>query len=102
MVLGILKEVLRLRDWHIFMWQSLEILNVFITLTLKQVFWKTKTFFEKLQYRLLVECITIENKKSPYKTALSKANVKMNKTWAQNGWIKCGVLPLTTLFFLKI
>ena len=47
MVLGILKTALRLRDWHVFLWQSLEILNVFNTLTLKQIFCKTKTFFLK-------------------------------------------------------
>ena len=29
------------------MWQSLEILNVFNTIILKQIFWKPKTFFQK-------------------------------------------------------
>ena len=37
------------------MWQSLEIFNIFSTLTLKQVFWKTKALFKKLKYRFLVE-----------------------------------------------
>ena len=37
---------LRLRDWHVFIWQSLAILNVFNTLTLKQVFCKTKTLLK--------------------------------------------------------
>ena len=31
MVLEIFKIAARLRDWHVFMWQSLEILNVFYT-----------------------------------------------------------------------
>ena len=55
MVLGILKIALRLRDRNDFMWQSMEILNDFNTLILKQIFWKTKTFFQKLEYSFLVE-----------------------------------------------
>ena len=55
MVLGILKIALRLRDRNDFMWQSMEILNDFNTLILKKIFWKTKTFFQKLDYTFLVE-----------------------------------------------
>ena len=58
------------------MWQSAEILNVFNNLTLKQIFWRTKSFFEKLEYRFLVESTKIENASFPYKTAISEANVK--------------------------
>ena len=54
----------------------MKVSNVFNTLTLKQIFWKTKTFFKKLEYRFLVETTKIENKSFPFKTALSKANVK--------------------------
>ena len=36
------------------MWQSEEIFNVSNTLTLKQIFWKAKTFFKKLEYRFLI------------------------------------------------
>ena len=61
------------------MWQSVEILNVFNTLTLKRIFWKTKTFFKNLEYRFLVESIKIENASFPYKTAISEANVKTNR-----------------------
>ena len=61
------------------MWQSVEILNVFNTLTLVQIFWKTKTFFKKLEYRFLVETTKIENTSFPFKTALSEANVKTNR-----------------------
>ena len=39
-------------------------------LILKQVFWKTKTFFKKLEYRILVEVTKIENTSFPFKTAL--------------------------------
>ena len=79
MVQGIFKIVPRLRDRHFFMWQSRKILNVFNTLTLTQVFWKTKTFFKKLEYHFLVESTKIENASFPYKTAISEANAKTNR-----------------------
>ena len=79
MVLEIFKIVLRLRDRYVFMWQSVKISNVFNTLTLKQIFWKTKTFFKKLEYRFLVETTKIENTSFPFKTALSEANAKTNR-----------------------
>ena len=43
------------------MWQSLEILNVFDTLTSKQIFWQTKTVFKKLENYFLDESARIEN-----------------------------------------
>ena len=61
------------------MWQSLKILNVFNTSTLQQIFWKTKIFFEKLEYRFLVETTKIENASFPHKTAISEADVKTNR-----------------------
>ena len=61
------------------MWQSVKVSNVFNTLTLKQIFWKTKTFFKKLEYRFLVESTKIENASFPYKTAISEASVKRNR-----------------------
>ena len=61
------------------MWPSLEILNVFNILALKQIFWKTKTLFKKLDFHVLVESSEIENSPYPYKTAPLKANVKTNK-----------------------
>ena len=61
------------------MWQSVEILNVFNTLTLKQIFWKTKSFFKKLEYCFLVESTKIENALFPYKTGIAEANIKTNK-----------------------
>ena len=57
----------------------LEILNVFNTLTLKQIFWKTKTFFKKLEYYVLVESTKIENASFPYKAAISVANFKSSR-----------------------
>ena len=61
------------------MWQSVKVSNVFNALTLKQIFWETKTFFEKLDYRFLVETTKIEGTSFPFKTALSEANVKTNR-----------------------
>ena len=66
-------------DWHVFMWQSVETLHVFNTLTLKQFFWKTKTFFKKMEYCFLDESTKIENASFPYKTAISEANFKTNR-----------------------
>ena len=79
MVLGIFKIALRLRDRHVLMSQSVKVLNVFNTLTSIQIFWKTKTFFEKLEYCFLVETNKIENTWFPFKTALSEANINTNR-----------------------
>ena len=82
------------------MWQSVEILNNVNTLTLKQIFWKTKTFFKKLKDRFLVENTKIENALFRYKISISEANVKATDWWVQNRpTTKNGVLPVTTLFF---
>ena len=54
----------------------MKVSNVFHTLTLKQSFWKTKTFLKKLEYRFLVETTKIENTSFPFKTALSEIKVK--------------------------
>ena len=57
----------------------MKVSNVFNTLTLKQIFWKTKTFFKKLEYRFLVEATKIENTSFPFKAALLEANVNTNR-----------------------
>ena len=79
MVQGIFKIVLLLRDLHGFMWQSLEISNVFNTLTLNQIFWKINTFIEKLEYRFLFESTENEIATFPSKTALPEGNVETNR-----------------------
>ena len=61
MMQRISKIVLCLRDRHVFVWQSLEILNVFNALTMKQVFLETKIFFQQLEYHFLVKSIKIKN-----------------------------------------
>ena len=78
------------------MWQSVKVSNVFNTLTLKKIFWKTKTFFMKLEYCFLVEITKIENTSFSLKTALSEANAKMER-WVQNASVTKNVgLPVTT------
>ena len=62
------------------MCQSLNILKVFNTLTLEQIFWKTKPFLKTLEYCFLVESTKIENASFPYKTAIPDANVETDKT----------------------
>ena len=84
MVLEIFKIVHRLRNRHVFAYQSLEILNVFSTLILKNIFGKTKTFFEKLANQFLVESTKNENATFPHKTTLSEANVKQMEWGVQN------------------
>ena len=54
--------------------QSLDILNIFNTLTLKQVFWKSKTIFKKLKQRFLVESTKIENATFSQNAAVKKVN----------------------------
>ena len=73
MVLGDFKRALHLKDQHVFIWQSLKILNVLDILDLKQIFWKIKVFLKKLEYHYLFK---IENVVFPCKTALSGANIK--------------------------
>ena len=69
---------LSLRDRHVCTRQPVKVSNVFNTLTLKQIFWKARTFFKKLEYGFLVETTEIENASFPFKTALSETNVKTN------------------------
>ena len=71
-------------------------------LILKQIFWKPKTFFKKLGYRILVEVTKIENTSFPFKTALLEANAKANRI-ASTKWTyqNSGVFPVTTYFFWK-
>ena len=52
---------------------------------LKQIFWKTKAFFRKLEYRFLIEITKIENTSFLFKTALSETNVK-TKRMATTKW----------------
>ena len=57
----------------------MKVSNVFNTLTLKETFWKMKSFFKKLEYRFLVEATKIGNTPFPFKTALSETNITTNR-----------------------
>ena len=82
--------------------QSVEILNDVNTSTFKQIFWKTKTFFKKLEYRFLDESTKIENASFPYKSVMSETNFKTNRMLsAKLTYHKNEVLPVTALFFWK-
>ena len=94
-IIEIFNTALLLRDRYVFMSQSVKRLNIFNTLTLKQIFWKGKTFFRKLEYSFLVKNTKIENASFPFKTAMSGANVKARHIK------KSRVLPVTALFFRK-
>ena len=72
-------------------------LNVFNAPTLKQTFWK------ELEYLILVDSTKIKKTIFPCKAALSEPNNTTNEWGVQNRLItKNGILPLTTLLFLKI
>ena len=92
-----------MRDRHVFVCKSVEILNIFYTLTFKQIFSKTQTLFKKPEYCFLVESTKIGNASFPSKTALLEANIiRQIECGVQNEPItKNGVLPVTTLFFRK-
>ena len=54
----------------------------FNTLTLKQIFWKTKKpFFKKLEYRFLVESTNIEKKDWVLFESAFSLRVSLNRTW---------------------
>ena len=77
----------------------MKILNIFSTLTLKQIFWKTETFFKKLQYSFLVETTEIENKSFPFKTVLSETHVKTNRM-ANTKWTYHKVWSFASNYFI--
>ena len=85
MVLEIFEIALPLRDRYVFMWKSEGILRAFNTLTLKRIFWKTKTLFKKLEYLFLAESSEIEKVSFPYKTTISEVKVRtyriVSKKW---------------------
>ena len=74
----IFTTALRLRDRRVLMWQLLKILNVFNTLILKQIFWKTKISLKKLEELFLDENTKIENATFLRKTSPSEDNMKAN------------------------
>ena len=84
------------------MLQSVEILNDYNTLTLKQIFWKSKTFLKKLDYHFLVESTNTESASFPYKTAISEPNVKTNRMVSTKWTYYKEWSFASNCFFLKI
>ena len=90
------------------MWQSLQILNVFNTFTLKNISEKQKPFFKKkLEHHFGVESTTIESITYIYKSTLSKWTCHKEhsfasiyfiflKIWFQEPVIKCWFEVSTT------
>ena len=77
-------------------------LSPWVSLTLKQIFFKTKTFLKKLKYRFSVENNKIESASFPYKTAIAEGYVKTNRMVStKQPTTKNDVLPVPTLFFQK-
>ena len=73
-------------------------LNVFNTLTLKQISGKRNSLSKNWSTISWLKALKIENASFPYETAISEANVKTNRMVSTNGPItKNGVLPVTTL-----
>ena len=54
-------------------------------------FLENEIFFEKMEYRFLVESTDIENASLPYKTVVLETNVKTNRPIRKNGY-----RPVTT------
>ena len=49
-------------------------------------FLENEIFFEKMEYRFLVESTDIENASLPYKTVVLETNVKTNRPIRKNGY----------------
>ena len=58
-----------------------------------------KTFFEKLEYRFLVESVKIDNASFAYKTAISEANVKTNRM-VTTKWVYHRERSFTSNYFI--
>ena len=91
---AITRDFDRSRDRHVFMWQWLEILNVFNILTLKQIFWKAQALFKKL----VVLRLTTQHF---YTKLLCQKPMLRQMEWREQNWpvTKTGLLPVTVFFF---
>ena len=101
--LGIFNIVFCLWDSLVFHLIITETLNIFNTLTLKQIFLKMKHFFQKTEVFLLSKSTKIENATFSYKTALSETNLKTSRPnhFNTNRPIRNNrVLPVTNTLFL--
>ena len=84
----------------------MNILNVFNTLTLKQIFWKTKTFFKKQEYRFYFKALGLKMRDFHTKLPYQKPMSRQIAWWLQNAkWTfykeRSFTSFETTLFFWK-
>ena len=96
------KIALCLRDQHVFMWQSVQVLSVFNTFTLKNIFWWTKSFLKKLEHSFFVESVKTEISSFSYKTAISEANVRTNRMVSTKWTYRKKRSVASNLFFGKL
>ena len=64
-------------------------------------FLENENFFQKLEYRFLVERTKIEKASFPYKTAISEANVKTNRM-VTTKWAKHRGRSFTSEYFILL
>ena len=96
-MLGIFEIALRLRDMHVFMWQSLEVLNVFNTLTLKQISGKRKAFPKNWSTVFKFKPLRLKAHHFHTKMLCQKPMLRQTEWRLQNEpTTKNGVLPVTT------
>ena len=102
MVLKTFKIALRLRDWQLFLWQSLEILTCWY-FNFKTNFEKNKILFQKPWVQFFSwKYLDWKRKSAHRKLPCQKPILKQIKWRVQTGSItKKRVLPGTSLFFSK-
>ena len=80
----------------------MKVLNVFNTLTLIQIFWKTKTVFKNWSTVFQLKPLRLKTHHFHSKLLCQKPMLRQIEWRLQNGPItKSGALPVTTLFFEK-
>ena len=84
------------------MWQSVEIVNIFNTLTLKQVFVKMKTFLKNRSTAFYLKALRLKTYHFHTKLPYQKLMLRQTEWSVQNRPItKNRPLSVTTLFFWK-
>ena len=74
--------------------------KVFNTFNFETNFLENKTFFEKLEYRFLVESTKLKTHHFHTKLPHQKPMLRQIEWWLQNGPVKKnGLLPVNNLFF---
>ena len=102
MVRGIFKIALRLRDRHVFKWQSVKILKFSILYVWNRFSGKQKLFSKTGVQYFYLKALTLKTHHFHTKLSNQKQMLWQIKWWLQNRPItKNGVFPVTTLLFWK-